>query len=103
MTIADIYNHRIMKPYPQLLLLQNYAGLLQCSLGMKHLNVIGKEHMRSICRAPGGRQVQQACGVTFITSYVNSVYAVHVCALAEPGVMQAMSANGIVMCLRVLG
>ncbi len=103
MTITDIYNDRIMKPYLQLLLLQNYAGLLQCSLGMKHINVIGKVHMLSICRAPGGRQVQHACWVTIITSHANTAYAVHVCAPAEAGVMQAMSANGIVCVFVCIG
>ncbi len=92
-----------MKPYLQLLLLQNYAGLLQCSLGMKHINVIGKVHMLSICRAPGGRQVQHACWVTIITSHAKTAYSVHVCAPEEAGVMQAMSANGIVCVFACIG
>lgn len=50
-------------------------------------------HMRSICRAPGGQQVQQAPGVTIITSHTNTAHAVHVCVTAEAGVMQNVSAN----------
>lgn len=103
MNIADIYNDRIMKPYPQLLHLQNYAGLLQCSSGMKRINVIGMEHMCSICRAPGGQQVEQASEVTIITSHTNTAYATHVCATAEAGVMRAMSANGIVFVFACIG
>lgn len=67
---------------------------------MKGINVISMEHMHSICRAPGGQQVQQASGVSIITSHTNQAYVVHVCETAEAGVIQGISTNKIVcVCL----